>query len=371
MRFGYHITMDTLTPFLFVMTCLMFAHAQTYDPTLRLISCTRSNLVVKVTGVQEGGLIFIKGQGEDCKQATSSAEQFYEFDFASCNIKWEKTFRVVIQRLSAFQTGADKQIPVMCIANTDDIVVSNFIGAGDKDDDTGQNRTTKPKAALAFYKVITGEEVMGSEVKLTDRLILTLQLEEQYTNDLDMKARYCQAADIVIIDDFCAVEPELFGNFWKIKQGTLISEFGAFRTTNFDGGSVMMNFTCILQLCQGPCVPSKCGDSYTGWGRKRRDAQLGGGLEQTTYNEETIDVGGAVNVVEKYSDIKVLTNEDFCWDKLGISLLITFLCACAIGPSVGCFLLYRKLLICQKMLRDVTKFSRPASQKMSAAAILK
>ncbi|XP_033757339.1 uncharacterized protein LOC117339733 [Pecten maximus] len=366
--------MYLLTSILCVATCLTYIHAVTFDPKLRVISCTRSNLVVKVTGAVDDGLVFIKGQGEDCKQATSSTEEFYEFDFVSCNIKWEMTFRIIIQKLRAFQTGADKQIPVMCIANTDEIVVSNFLGAADKADDTGLNRTTKPRAYLSFYKVITGEEVIGSEVKLTDRLIMTLQMDQEFTNDLDIKARFCQASDIVIIEDFCAVEPELFGNFWKIKQGTLISEFGAFRTTDFDGGSVMMNFTCILQLCQGPCVPEKCDESYTGWGRKRRDAEQqvngNGRIRRQTGNDETIDVGGSVNVVEKYSNIRILTNEDFCWDKLALSLLVTVLCSCIIAPSGGCFILYRKLVRCRKMLQDVTKFSKPTSQKMSAAAIL-
>ncbi|XP_060075162.1 uncharacterized protein LOC132554856 [Ylistrum balloti] len=355
-----------------VVTCLTYA--ATFNPSLRVISCTRSNLVVKVTGAANDGLIFIKGQGEDCKQLTSEEQEFYEFDFVSCNIEWEMMFRIIVQKLGAFQTGADKQIPVMCTADTNDIVVSNYLGAADKADDTGLNRTTKPRAYLSFYKVVTGDEVIGSEVKLTDRLIMTLKLEEEFINDFDMKARYCQAADIVIIEDFCAVEPELFGNFWKLKQGTLISEFGAFRTTDFDGGSVVMNFSCTLQLCQGPCFPEKCDDSYTGWGRKRRNTDRqengSGRFRRQTGSTDTIDVGGSVNVVESYSTIKILTNKDFCWDKMALSLLITCLCCCIIAPSSGCFLLYRKLVSCQNMLRDATKFSRPSSQKMSAAAIL-
>ncbi|XP_021361489.1 uncharacterized protein LOC110455610 isoform X2 [Mizuhopecten yessoensis] len=350
------------------------AYLQHKQHIVRVISCTRSNLVVKVTGAADDGLIFIKGQGENCKQTTSSGEEFYEFDFASCNIEWEMTFRIIVQKLRSFQTGSDKQIPVMCIADTNEVVVSSFLGAADKDDDAGLNRTTKPIASLSFFKVITGEEVIGSEVKLTDRLIMSLQMEQEFINDFDMKARYCQTSDIVIIEDFCSVEPELFGNFWKVKQGNLMNEFSAFRTTALDGGSVMMNFTCILQLCQGPCVPEKCDDSYTGWGRKRRDAnrEITGDerFRRQTGNDDTIDVGGSINVVENYSTIKILTNEEFCCDKLALCLLIICLCSGIVAPSIGCFTLYRKLVRCQDMLQEATYFSKPTSQKLSAAAIL-
>lgn len=32
-----------------------------------------------------------------------------------------------------------------------------------------------------------------------------------------------------------------------------MSEFGAFRSTNYDAGPVDMNFTCVLQVCKDDC----------------------------------------------------------------------------------------------------------------------
>ena len=38
-----------------------------------------------------------------------------------------------------------------------------------------------------------------------------------------------------------------------------MSEFGAFRATDLDGGVVLMNFSCVLQVCKDECkVVSNC-----------------------------------------------------------------------------------------------------------------
>ena len=46
------------------------------------------------------------------------------------NILQEETFKIVIQKNMNYQTGADKQIPVMCIADLADLTVTdNLIAA--------------------------------------------------------------------------------------------------------------------------------------------------------------------------------------------------------------------------------------------------
>ena len=51
----------------------------------------------------------------------------------------------------------------------------------------------------------------------------------------------------------CSADTDLFPNFSRFKRGTLMSEFGAFRSTSMDSGAVEMNFTCVLQVCQDDC----------------------------------------------------------------------------------------------------------------------
>ena len=51
----------------------------------------------------------------------------------------------------------------------------------DKQDDSSVNMTVKPSAAMKFYKVVSDEEVSGTEVKLSDVLIMTLQLGDEWT----------------------------------------------------------------------------------------------------------------------------------------------------------------------------------------------
>jgi len=51
-------------------------------------SCTKSKLVVSTFEANDNGLIYIQGQGENCKQATTTGLAFYEFDFVQCDIQW-------------------------------------------------------------------------------------------------------------------------------------------------------------------------------------------------------------------------------------------------------------------------------------------
>ena len=46
-----------------------------------------------------------------------------------CIILQEESFKIVIQQKAAYQTGNDKQIPIMCLADLNDLTVANNINA--------------------------------------------------------------------------------------------------------------------------------------------------------------------------------------------------------------------------------------------------
>ncbi|XP_052224310.1 uncharacterized protein LOC127839959 [Dreissena polymorpha] len=309
-------------------------------------SCTQTKLVISTYDAADNGLVYIQGQGDACKRVTSSGIAFYEFDFEECGIKWEMLFRIVVQKSRGYQTGADKVIPIFCVADTSDLLVSNSNKA-DKQDDSSVNMTVKPSAAMKFYKVVSDEEVSGTEVKLSDVLIMTLQLGDEWTGDFDIKARYCIASKIVIIDEFCATDTDLFPNFSRFKRGYLMSEFGAFRSTNLEGGAIEMNFTCVLQVCKGDCEESNC-MGYAGWGRKKRYVtpvnvigeinasnkvpskkesvgSIGHNIAKRQTEDFDIDVGARVKIVEKYSEIQIITEETMCMNGAVLITTIVFL----------------------------------------------
>ena len=39
-------------------------------------------------GAMDGGIIYVQGQGEACKQSTKSGMAMHEFDFEQCGIQW-------------------------------------------------------------------------------------------------------------------------------------------------------------------------------------------------------------------------------------------------------------------------------------------
>ena len=50
----------------------------------------------------------------------------------------------------------------------------------DKSDDYGLNITVRPEASMTFFKAVSNEDVSGREVKLSDALIMVLQLKTEY-----------------------------------------------------------------------------------------------------------------------------------------------------------------------------------------------
>ncbi|XP_062605412.1 uncharacterized protein LOC134267206 [Saccostrea cucullata] len=328
-------------------------------------------LVVRVTNASSTGVIYVLGQGDACRLETSPHKVLYQFDFALCGISWQLVLRIIIQKEKNYQTGADKKIPVLCVADTSDIVASNLLGA-DTVDSAGLNVTVRPSAGMKFFKAVSGVEVSGHEVKLSDRVFMTLKLDAEYQDDFDIKAKYCAAGSIVIIDNFCSIDPSLFPNFWRMRRGFLISEFGAFRETSLQGGVVTMNFTCVLELCKDYCNPSLCGDVYDGWGRKRRETKEAGShlgyiitsgssrdyqrsrkKRQSRRKDDDIDVGARIDIVDKYSRIKVITNDDFCWQISSFVFLNVGLGLCLLATSGGCMYLSFRISVYKNIIQNL------------------
>ncbi|XP_061192813.1 uncharacterized protein LOC133201025 [Saccostrea echinata] len=224
------------------------------SPVVEVSSCTQSQLVITLTGASDTGTVYIQGRTAACQQTTSSVGTVsHTFLFSSCGLQWEESFKIIVQKNALYQTGEDKQIPVMCITDLSDIEVTNNLNALDKDDDTGKNLTVKPTATMTLYS--NGLDVGGGNVKLTDAITMGLQLGADFVSDFDILASSCTASGISIITDSCAPDTALFPNFAKPLQGYLAATFGAFRTTSLDGGSVAMTFSCTLKVCLGTCSP--------------------------------------------------------------------------------------------------------------------
>ncbi|XP_069102022.1 uncharacterized protein [Argopecten irradians] len=258
--------MRLLTSIVLLAVLAALGHAQ-FNPTLSVDSCTSSKLKITLENAADGGIIYIQGQTSACKQTTSSATTVHEFDFASCGISWADSFKMIVQKKALYQTGDDKQIPIMCIMDLTDLTVANNLNALDKDDDAGQNLTVKPTASMKLYR--DGIDIGGSNVKLTDVITMSIELDPEFRDDFDIVAKDCTAATIPIINAKCAADVDLFPDFSKPQQGYLVSSFGAFRTTDLNGGSVAMTFSCTLTVCANMCSATTC-PSGDGYGRKRR-----------------------------------------------------------------------------------------------------
>ncbi|XP_045178100.2 uncharacterized protein LOC123538202 [Mercenaria mercenaria] len=139
---------------------------------------------------------------------------------------------------------------------------------------------------MKLYK--DGVDISGSDVKLTDLVTMTIQVDDEYIEDFDIKAKSCTANFIDITQDFCATDTGLFPNFVHVTQGVVTSTFGAFRTTDLGGGFVEMVFTCTVQVCRGLCTEELCGGESS-WGRKKREAD-----EDVAF--EDLNVGTSMSV---------------------------------------------------------------------------
>ncbi|XP_052217916.1 uncharacterized protein LOC127835517 [Dreissena polymorpha] len=314
------------------------AVAQTFNPTLTVDSCTNSKLVVTVTDAADNGIIYIQGQDSACRQTTTSGSSQHEILFGSCNLEWEESFKIVIQKKALYQTGDDKQIPVMCLADLTDLTVSNNITALDKDDDAGQNKTVKPSATMTLFS--DGVNVGGSSVMLTDTITMFLELDAEFIADFDIKAKGCSADNIEIIAAYCPVDVELFPHMQRVSQGRLSASFGAFRTTSLAGGAVAMPFSCTLQVCLGPCAPTTCEDGQDSYGRKKRQVAPA----KPDNAVEDISVGSSIRITTEEVTIETTDeNSDLCMNQGVFIALIIIMVAGLVATTVAAVVLFRKL----------------------------
>ncbi|XP_033725957.1 uncharacterized protein LOC117315715 [Pecten maximus] len=314
--------MDSIYVFVIIAAMATLGHAQ-FSPTLTVNSCTASKLQLTLDNAADGGIIYIQGQTSACKQTTSSSSTVHEFDFASCGISWASSFKMIVQKKALYQTGDDKQIPIMCIMDLADLTVANNVNALDKDDDAGQNLTVKPTASMKLYR--SGIDIAGSSVQLTDSLTMSIELDAEFQADFDIIAKDCTASTISIIESACAADTDLFPEFTKPAQGYLANSFGAFRTTDLNGGSVAMTFSCTLTVCAGSCAATTC-PSGDGYGRKKR------GISKRQANPspaiDDISVGTTVTIAAEEVILQTPDDDtDVCMNRAGFiaGLIITIL----------------------------------------------
>ncbi|XP_053383680.1 uncharacterized protein LOC123535911 [Mercenaria mercenaria] len=327
-----------------------------FNPILEVTSCTKSKLELTLTDGADGGIIYIQGQGTACRQFTTSVVSYYTIDFGSCGIQWEESFKVMVQKKSLYQTGEDKQIPVMCIADLADLTVSNNLDVAD--DDAGLNKTVKPAATMSLYS--NGNNVNGGTVKLTDIVTLVMELDAEYIgsyiysfshSDFDIKARSCFADNIEIISDACPVDVELFPHISRVSQGLIQAQFGAFRTTSLAGGAVAMPFSCTLQVCLGACSPTTCVDGIDSYGRKKRAIAKRQAEENAV---EDISVGSSISIATE--EVVIQSPEDnnnLCLSVALFLILIIIMAGGLVSTTVSTVILFRKLQVKAAILKQL------------------
>ncbi|XP_053387881.1 uncharacterized protein LOC128551220 [Mercenaria mercenaria] len=160
-----------------------------------------------------------------------------------------------------------------------------------------------------------------------------------------------------------------------------MSEFGAFRPTNLEGQALEMNFTCLLEVCRDACAETFCGGGLSGWGRRKRNsaegnvAHIGKDNTVTALDAEEhqltkrqadlydIDVGANVKIVEKYSEIHVVTEETVCMNAAILITIMIFLSAGLVGFAGSTFIFYRKWTASQSMIGKSAAGSRAENKR--------
>ncbi|OWF38694.1 uncharacterized protein LOC110465984 [Mizuhopecten yessoensis] len=329
--------MESILPVVILAFIATLGQAQ-FLPTLTVNSCTASKLQLTLDNAADGGIIYIQGQTSACKQTTNAASTVHEFDFASCGIAWASSFKMIVQKKALYQTGDDKQIPIMCIMDLADLTVANNVNALDKDDDAGQNLTVKPTASMKLYR--SGIDIAGSSVQLTDSLTMSIELDAEFQADFDIVAKECTASTISIVESSCAADTELFPEFTKPTQGYLANTFGAFRTTDLNGGSVAMTFSCTLIVCAGSCSAATCSGG-NGFGRKKRG--ISKRQADPTSGIDDISVGASVTIAAEEVILQTPdVDDDVCMSKAGFIVGLLALLGALIIVTLAVVFMARK-----------------------------
>ncbi|KAK3103294.1 hypothetical protein FSP39_018282 [Pinctada imbricata] len=214
--------------------------------------------------------------------------------------------------------------------------------------------TVRPSATMTLYS--GGRVVNDKSVTLSQRLRMDLKLDSSFLDDFDIEARYCTAATIPVIRDFCPRDEALFPNFQKIRHGFIRNEFGAFRVTTLEGGAVEMVFTCVLKVCLGNCSRPSCED---GTGRRKRselwvydeneaDDFLTNGLQSETLRHSRVKRQAKIKDITVGAKVRVVTrkvvNEDDDEDEICIDPNMFYGMMAGAGAALGATIIASMLL---------------------------
>ncbi|XP_060074756.1 uncharacterized protein LOC132554455 [Ylistrum balloti] len=345
-----------------LVTSLCSVHAQ-FNPNVTVTSCSSTNVVINTQSASDLGIIYIQGRGVECKQDTSAQSSDYIFNFDLCNITLDKMFRVIVQERSDIQTGSDKVIPVMCVVDMGDIVVGNII-MPHGELSHGINKTTKPTARMRIISNRSNDVSQGTVI-LSDELRMEVSLDEQYRADFEISATDCSASDIDIVHDRCAEDDNIFPNFHRDSDGSLVSNFKAFIPTNYEGkDSVDMTFACTLLVCQGSCEPTVC-RQVVGWGKKKRKRRL-----SSENDVDKITCGTTVRVIAPHSHPSEKKQSDTTDGNVNINKYLIYVIAGLVCVSLvtswvlSCYL-YQRLLAARGETSKVN-VARVVGRRLSA-----
>ncbi|XP_060585214.1 uncharacterized protein LOC132741138 [Ruditapes philippinarum] len=231
-----------------------------YRRKINLTSCIHNTVTVKIENTPEGGIAYFRTDTAYNLVQTTGGTLVHECKFEECNINWDEKFHVVVQRYVYIQTHHDVIIWFIC--NTDFGAIQpldiDFLG---NEDSNFTLVKYKPEVSLMLYN--GGARLdSGSAVKLGDELTMIMTVTNNVNDYFDISAKACYASGIILLEDHCPVDENLFGLFNSTAHGYLVNTFGMFRPTNIAGGPTEVVFTCILKVCMWNCQEVTSGYFY-------------------------------------------------------------------------------------------------------------
>ncbi|XP_021347142.1 uncharacterized protein LOC110446354 [Mizuhopecten yessoensis] len=299
-----------------------------YNPNVTVTSCSSTAVVIHIQHARDGGIIYIQERGPECKLVTSALSRDYIFNFDLCNISLDTMFRVIVQERPNIQTGSDKVVPVMCIVDLGEIMVGNVIMPHSGESSHGINKTTKPVARMRIISDRSNDVSQGTVI-LSDELRMEVSLDKEYRDDFEISATDCSASEMDIIKDRCSADDELFPDFVRDSNGSLVSKFKAFIPTDYEGReSVEMSYSCTLVVCQGGCEPTVCRE-VVGWGKKKRRKR-----SSPEKDVDKITCGTTIRVISPHAKNAELNQADTTDENVNINKNIMYVVA-----GLGCLTL--------------------------------
>ncbi|XP_060074757.1 uncharacterized protein LOC132554456 [Ylistrum balloti] len=332
-----------------------------FNPSVNVEMCTETELTLTLEGAENGGIIYIQGHSTSCKQNTVNVTTEFVFVFGACGVDPYQSFSIIVQKKPHYQTGYDLVFPVRCLYELSIELSGNELNL-EGVDEVGVNITLRPTATMTIYS--NGQEVTAGQVRLTDTLTMSIQLGSEFIADFDLKARYCTANTIELIQDFCSTDVGLFPNFVQPVQGIIATSFGAFRTTALNGGIVDMTFSCTLQLCFGACSQTNCANGEVGYGRRKRLADKNKRINKESRRNkrmadedvafQNVNVGASISVGETFESFAT-GNED---DQICIPVILLLMFG-----TLGSFIVFACVVVMTSVINKYRKRKQPKQSK--------